>query len=70
MIQSIGGKAVDKKHDSVSLSPMKGLNIERPNSSYQKLMGKSSPVNNLKVKPEKTNKMSPEVEKIAGKELR
>lgn len=39
MIQNISGKPierVERKHDSVSLSPMKGVNEERPNSSYQK----------------------------------
>ena len=70
VIENISGKAVEKKHDSQSLSPMKGLNDDRPNSSYQKFVGKSSLVNNLKANPDKTNKISPETEKIPAKELR
>lgn len=48
MINNISGKNVDRRHESVSLSPKKGLNEERPNSSYQKGLLKQMHTNNSK----------------------
>lgn len=36
MVRNIGDRKKDRKHDSVSLSPAKGINGERPTSSYGK----------------------------------
>lgn len=58
MIQNINLKANDRKHDSLSLSPMKGISDERPNSSYQKGIGLQKQLILTTAKPEKIEKPS------------
>lgn len=53
MIQNINPKANERKHDSLSLSPMKGISDERPNSSYQKGIGGQKHLVLTAAKPER-----------------